>query len=125
MLIEDDKYDTPPPCTQPRSKVLSTSSRSSTPLSELGSLSKKERGLLQNLPDKAGIIAAMGHRMLRIHVATVDGFPATTSKDDVAWSCLVDAVGDIEGLKRNVEDIKLDPAVKESVLNYVSSLIDC
>ncbi|KAJ8583736.1 hypothetical protein M405DRAFT_845626, partial [Rhizopogon salebrosus TDB-379] len=89
MLIEGDKDDTPPPCTQPRSKDLSTSSivassRSSTPLSELGALSKKERGYLHNLPDKAGIIAAMGHRILRIHVAMVDGFPSTTSKDDVS-----------------------------------------
>jgi len=130
MLIEGDKDDTPPPCTQPRSKDLSTSSivassRSSTPLSELGALSKKERGYLHNLPDKAGIIAAMGHHMLRIHVATVDGFPSATSKDDVAWSCLVDAVGDMEGLKKNVEDIKLDSALKERVLNYVSSLIVC
>ncbi|KAJ8579534.1 hypothetical protein M405DRAFT_870183 [Rhizopogon salebrosus TDB-379] len=87
MLIEGDKDDTPPPCTQPCSKDLSissivASSRSSTPLSELGALSKKERGYLHNLPDKAGIIAAMGHRMLCIHVATVDGFPSTTSKED-------------------------------------------
>src|ERR1700710_2900082 len=129
MLIEGDKDDTPPSCTQPCSKDLSisfivASSHSSTKLSELGALSKKERGYLHNLPDKASIITAMGHHMLHIHVAMVDGFPST-SKDDIAWSCLVDAVGDIEGLKKNVEDIKLDSALKERVLNYVSSLIVC
>src|SRR6267154_722716 len=126
MLIEGSDNDSqPPPCAQPpTSKCISKSSllessRSATPLSEMGASSRKEKGNISNLPEKVCRIAMLGHRALRIHVATVDGFPSTLTKNEVAWACLVDAVGDVEALKRHLEELKLDHDAKEKMITYV------
>ncbi|KAG1884558.1 hypothetical protein F4604DRAFT_1918989 [Suillus subluteus] len=49
----------------------------------------------------------------------VDGFPSTLAKNEVAWACLVDTVGDVEALKTHLEELKLDQDAKEQVITYV------
>lgn len=64
-------------------------------------------------------MASIGHRALRVHVATVDAFPSTFGKYETTWSCLVDAVGDVAALKEELDDLKGDEGLKEQVINYV------
>jgi hypothetical protein len=64
-------------------------------------------------------LASIGHRALRVHVATVDAFPSALAKYETTWSCLVDAVGDVEALRDELEELRGDHELKEQVINYV------
>jgi hypothetical protein len=64
-------------------------------------------------------LASIGHRALRVHVATVDAFPSGLAKYETTWSCLVDAVGDVEALQDELEELRGDHELKEQVINYV------
>ncbi|KAG1818568.1 uncharacterized protein BJ212DRAFT_1268835 [Suillus subaureus] len=121
MVEGSEDNSQPPPCTQCQCKISKSSpfesSHSSTPLSEIGASSR--RGSLSTFPQKVSRIAMLGHRALRIHVTTVNAFPSTLTKNEIVWACLVDAVGDVEALKKHVEELKLDHDAKEQVITYV------
>ncbi|KAG1865575.1 hypothetical protein C8R48DRAFT_601167, partial [Suillus tomentosus] len=64
-------------------------------------------------------LASLGHRALRVHVATVNAFPSSLSKYEESWSCLVDAVEDVKSLKGDLDKIKADTELKERVITYI------
>ncbi|OAX31286.1 hypothetical protein K503DRAFT_787935, partial [Rhizopogon vinicolor AM-OR11-026] len=63
----------------------------------------------------------MGQKALRVHIATIDAFPSANTKNEVAWSCIVDAVGGSQVLKEHLEELKGDESAKEQVITYVWS----
>ncbi|KAG1745415.1 uncharacterized protein EDB91DRAFT_1049964, partial [Suillus paluster] len=65
------------------------------------------------------ILASLGHRALRVHVATVNAFPSSLLKYEESWSCLVDAVEDVKTLKADLDKIQADTELKERVINYI------
>ncbi|KAG1868922.1 hypothetical protein C8R48DRAFT_598377, partial [Suillus tomentosus] len=64
-------------------------------------------------------LASLGHRALRVHVATVDTFPSSLSKYEESWSCLVDAVEDVKTLQADLDKIQADTELKERVITYI------
>jgi hypothetical protein len=135
-MIEEEEEEEEVTKRPPKSKSSSLKSRSQTPGSELGS--RRDKALLHTFPGKVrvghhswlsvdsvhvkvGTLASIGHRALRIHVATVDAFPSCLSKYETTWSCLVEAVGDVKTLKDELDDLKGDHELKEQVIHYVSS----
>ncbi|KAG2053964.1 hypothetical protein BDR06DRAFT_884949, partial [Suillus hirtellus] len=64
-------------------------------------------------------LASLGHRALRVHVATVNAFPSSLSKYEEFWSCLVDTVEDVKSLKGDLDKIKADTELKERVITYI------
>ncbi|KAG2071185.1 hypothetical protein BDR04DRAFT_1117804 [Suillus decipiens] len=103
-----------------KSKSSSFKSRSLTPAgSELGGRNVKLT--LQSFASKVGILASLGHRALRIHVAMVNTFPSSLTKYEESWSSLVDTVEDVKSLKADLDKIKGNPELKECILNYIWS----
>jgi hypothetical protein len=93
----------------------------SRPASRSASLSvKSQKAKLQDVPTDFTIIASMGQKALRVHVATIDAFPSANAKNEVAWSCIVDSIGDSQVLKEHLEELKGDESAKEQVITYVS-----
>jgi hypothetical protein len=94
----------------------------SRPASRSASLSvKSQKAKLQDVPTDFTVIASMGQKALRVHVATIDAFPSANAKNEVAWSCIVDGVGDSQVLKEHLEELKGDESAKEQVITYVSA----
>jgi len=94
----------------------------SRPASRSASLSvKSQKAKLQDVPTDFTVIASMGQKALRVHVATIDAFPSANAKNEVSWSCIVDGVGDSQVLKEHLEELKGDESAKEQVITYVSA----
>ncbi|KAG1776167.1 hypothetical protein EV702DRAFT_971984, partial [Suillus placidus] len=66
-------------------------------------------------------LASLGHRALRVHVATVNTFPSSLSKYEKSWSCLVDTVEDVKTLKADLDKIQADTELKERIITYIWS----
>jgi hypothetical protein len=93
----------------------------SRPASRTASLSvRSQKAKLQDVPSDFNVIASMGQKALRVHVATIDAFPSANTKNQVAWTCIVDGVGDSKVLKEHLEELKGDESAKEQVITYVS-----
>jgi hypothetical protein len=104
-----------------RSASRPASRTASRPASRTASLSiKSQKAKLQDVPTDFALIASMGQKALRVHVATIDAFPSANAKNEVAWSCIVDGVGDSQVLKEHLEELKGDESAKEQVITYVS-----
>ncbi|KAG1844455.1 hypothetical protein F4604DRAFT_1596163 [Suillus subluteus] len=71
-----------------------------------------------DLKREISILASLGHRVLRVHVTTVNAFPSSLSKYKESWSCLVDAVEDVKSLKGDLDKIKADTELKEGELVF-------
>lgn len=104
------------PLTSSRAISLSAS-RSASRSASLSVRSQKAK--LQDVPTDFTVIASMGQKALRVHVATIDAFPSANAKNEVAWSCIVESVGDSQVLKGHLEELKGDESAKERVITYV------
>lgn len=106
---------------KPLTSSHTISHSASRPASRSASLSvRSQKAKLQDVPTDFTVIASMGQKALRVHVATIDAFPSANAKNEVAWSCIVESIGDSQVLKEHLEELKGDESAKERVITYVS-----
>jgi hypothetical protein len=78
------------------------------------------RGALDGCSPTTSQVMNRGHAALRLHIATVDGFPATGTKMERCWGSLKEGTEGFPDLTRKFMDIRQDSAWKEKAINYVS-----
>jgi hypothetical protein len=65
-------------------------------------------------------IVISGHKALRLHVATVDGFPSSADRDQLCWDLLLESCKQDKLLWEKMKEIQGDDALKAQLIDYAS-----
>ena len=65
-------------------------------------------------------IAVSGHKAMRLHVATVQGFPSSGNRDELCWDLLVASTRHNDVLWEKMSLIQSDDVMKAQLIDYVS-----
>ena len=65
-------------------------------------------------------IAISAHKAMRLHVATVDGFPSSFDREKLCWDLLVSSIRDNEALWEKMMLIQSDDDLKAYLIDYAS-----
>lgn len=65
-------------------------------------------------------IAISGHKALRLHVATVEGFPSSADRDQLCWDLILESSKQDKLLWEKMKEIQGDDALKAQLIDYAS-----
>jgi hypothetical protein len=65
-------------------------------------------------------IAISAHKAMRLHVATVNGFPSSCDREELCWNLLVSSTKENEMLWEKMSVIQSDDDLKAYLIDYVS-----
>ncbi|KAG1742275.1 uncharacterized protein EDB91DRAFT_1052028 [Suillus paluster] len=63
-------------------------------------------------------IAISGHKALRLHVATVEGFPSSADRDQLCWDLILESSKQDKLLWEKMKEIQGDDALKAQLIDY-------
>jgi hypothetical protein len=66
-------------------------------------------------------IAISGHKMLRLHVATVEDFPSSADRDQLCWDLILESSKQDKLLWEKIKEIQGDDALKAQLIDYMQA----
>ncbi|KAG2105871.1 uncharacterized protein F5147DRAFT_746419 [Suillus discolor] len=60
-----------------------------------------------------------GHKALRLHVATVEGFPSSSDRDQLCWDLILESSKQDKLLWEKMKEIQGDDALKAQLIDYI------
>jgi hypothetical protein len=68
-------------------------------------------------------IAISGHKALRLHVATVEGFPSSADRDQLCWDLILESSKQDKLLWEKMKVIQGDDTLKAQLIDYASDFL--
>ena len=65
-------------------------------------------------------ITISGHKVLRLHVATVEGFPSSADRDQLCWDLILESNKQDKLLWEKMKEMQGNDALKAQLIDYAS-----